>query len=213
MKILRKLMQQKVKNSLLYLIILFLLIYFYNYFIITAQLYTNKSEYNATLSPDSLFLNFEKPELPKEFYKYFNINEKPNYQKKYNVESFQFVCRFTVDTNNKVLQKYTKIYPLFNKGNNLPYNHKLWKMVIDRIKISSKNWIAKRLYWDLKNFKDKESIEYYKKSNNNELSIFSRPSFGKQRHLMILAIYPKVPLPDSFEIGERYDYIYRIEVK
>jgi hypothetical protein len=206
-------MKQKAKNSLLCSVILFLLIFFYNCFTINAQLYTNKFDNNATLSPDSLFLYFKQPELPKLFYKNYNVLDKPNYKKKYKVESFQFVCKLRIDSTCKVTEKNMKIYPIYNADNNLPYNHKLWKMVIDSIKSASKNWIVKRIFWDLEKINDLKLKEIYRKSNNNELSINLRPFFGRQSHLMVLTIYPNVEDHCSHCRGESFNYIYRIEVE
>lgn len=206
-------MKQKTKNKLINYNLYFIILFFINIININAQLYTNKFENNATISPDSLFLNFEQPQLPNLFYKNYNVFDKPNYQKKYKIESFHFVCKFLVDTNGRVMQNNFKIYPLYNEENNLPTNHELWGFIIDSIKNASKNWVVKRLFWDLENNKNQDLKEYYIKSNNNELNSNLRPSYGNQKHLMILSIYPNVEDYCSHCRGEKFNYIYRIEVE
>jgi hypothetical protein len=185
-------------------IILILTIFSYNNLL--TQTYTNKIFGDASIRPDSLFVNFEYPKIPQEIY---DIIEKDvNGEKsKYSFYSFTIFCTMTFNNNDSLIKIMCKT--IYNYCNNIPEKHKIWKKLISTIKNVSKKWKVKKLLWEIdENNEDKKLIEYYKKSNEGKLKPTTKPSFGNQIHCMILEYSPF-----DEEWVSSHDFVYKIKIR
>ncbi len=138
-----------------------------------SQIITEEYSQKA-MKPDSLFTEFEYPSLPK-YVKQSSLLFKYQNKEKLTILSIQIVICFTVNSKGEIRQLI--VNPLYQVGNDIPKNDKLWKDFENNIREASKKWKVKSLY-----FPD----GYEPQNPYINTSPGFRPYTGNQYHFMIL---------------------------
>lgn len=122
-------------------LIFYISILIINYNFVISQTYTNKYFGDASINPDSLFINFEYPKIPKEIYDIIDKDIKGE-SSKYSFFSMTIFCSMQFDYNDSLVKIMCQ--PIYNFGNDIPPKHKIWKKIISNIKNIAKQWKVKK---------------------------------------------------------------------